>query len=611
MSRLYRVAPTLLLLGLALLVVGERVLGGTHALRLPASGLGALLVVSAWVTRRAEQLRYTRDASPNAAAAAATALIGYTLCVLSLGLYIWWQYASAEPTSLERVAFAGFMISLVVGLPVALTADWSRGGLTQPERIELRRVRGAAAGAATLGLAASSVFVLNALARDHDRRWDWGGITTVIASTGTAELVDNLDEPVDVTLFYPPASDTLQAILPYFTELANRSPLLAVDVLDQAIEPQRASALGVVDNGTVVVARGGRQERIVVPVDLKLARGMVTDLDRTFQERLLRATYERRNVSFTVGHGELKVHREELHGGHHDGHASAREPIHQRRTTRNLRNWLKTLNVTSSELGADQGLGRDIAQSAGIVAVIAPTEALAPEEADSLLRFVDAGGSLFIALEPDARDGLKPLLSALGVKRLPGLASHERLHRRRTGATSDRRAIVTNRYGTHLVARTLAQHGGDAYVTFNGAAALAHSDPNAAVIFSAPGTWRDLDGDGIAKAGEPPVTEALALALARGSGRQGGRVFIIGDADVLTDAHISGPGPNLQLVTDALAWLAHAGDTQLRVTEPERDPPLIHTRDEDTLWFWLTIVGVPLAVFCFGLLWVRRRGAET
>ena len=87
------------------------------------------------------------------------------------------------------------------------------------------------------------------------------------------------------------------------------------------------------------------------------------------------------------------------------------------------------------------------------------------------------------------------------------------------------------------------------------------------------------------------------------------RVVFFADIDVFLDSYQQA-FPVLQvLFRDAVKWLggeeALAGEIL-----SEKDEPIVHTENEDILWFYATIVGAPMLVLAFGL-WIgrsRRRG---
>jgi len=591
--RTLRLPPVLLVVGLALVFIGERILGGTGADRWLFTLAGVAVVADAAIWRGLDRRR-ARDDDRRAAS---TALLGYLMVLAGLGVYLLTTRAlgigSVEGSLEETALTVLWLVALVTGAPVAILSDWTRARDGKALGVELRRVRAAAGGALVLGLVVSWVFTLNYLADRHDVRWDWSELARVELGDGTQDLLANLSDDIEIVLFYPPASETLERVRPYFDRVDRASDRVRVRYLDHAVEPARARQLGASGNGIIFVTRGNERQSIPLPAEFERARPRLKDLDRDLQEALLKVTYERRTLSMTVGHNERQARRN--------------SPPAEQMTE--LLEWLSKLNVNVDDLGVQQGLGREITRDAGIVAVIGPTERFHPESVESLRRWYAEGGSLLLLLDPDVEVGLEPLLADLGLVMQPGVVAHERYHLRVSGGPSDRSNVVTNRYDSHPVTRTLAREARRSWLTLDSAGAFRidrETTPAPQPLVRAmPGAWLDRDGDFHPSAGESLDVDVIAAAATTGRGIEAGRAVVIADSDLISNRWVN--TANAQLFGDALAWLARAGDAQLRVTQPRRDPPLVHTRAENLLWFWTTVAGVPLLVLLGGLVLVRRR----
>ena len=605
MNRPGRFAPVFWLVGSALILVGQRYTA-PGALAWVLIGVGTGLAVSA-VVFCADGFR---DGSRGSAVRAATgrALAFYSLAASSLLLY---PLTFSEVT--DRLGFdgdaaatwratwtVGWMLAWWVGTVTAVGGDWTRfrgGGELEP-----LRVRAATAAAASLALAVAWVFAVNYTAGERDRLWEWSARSRAKVSEATLELVGGLRDQVEVVAFFPPANQVLRRIEPFLDEVAAAGPV-EVTVLDQALEPSRAADLGARENGVLFVVRGEDQRRIDLDVDYSRAKSGLGSLDREFQEALLEIGRERRTVYLTVGHGER---------GEYAGEAGLPG-------MRNARGILRALNVTTRNLSVTdliQGLPAD----AGLVAAFGPTERFLAEEVDSLRRFWNRGGSLLLFLEPGIEHGLEPLLADLGVRQIEGTVANERYHLRRDGALSDRRLLVTNRFGSHATVSDLSRAANRIGLVLEGASALegVTGAPARSSVLVRPmtGSWLERDGDFERDSeGETDRIEALAMASTRSATESDSvesRAVVIGDVDAMNDdyVYITGPGAmsaNAKLLLDAYTWLAREDETSVSSVPGDDDPVLQRTRGESIRWFLGTVFGVPALVLAAGFLFVRRR----
>lgn len=600
-----RFAPVLWLLSSALVLAGGR-FAGPGVLRGLLLGVGTGLAVLV-VASCAGEFAASDSGSPlRLAARRAVCLYGLAAVGLLLGLLTIWgvilqpAFDDDSAVSWRAIGTVAWLLAWWLGTVAAVGADWTRfrGGDLEP-----RRVRAATAAALSLALAVAWVFAVNYTAGERDRLWEWSAQSRARASEATLELVGSLRAPVEVVAFFPPANRVLRRIEPFLDEVAAAGPV-EVAVLDQALEPTRAAELGARENGVLVLLRGGDQRRIELDVDYERAKRSLGSLDREFQEALLEIGRERRTLYVTAGHGERGEYAND-----------AGEP-----GLGNAYGILRALNVGTRNLPVAD-LIQDLPPDAGVVAALGPTRRFLPEEVDSLRRFWTRGGSVLLLLEPGVDHGLEPLLEEMAVRRLEGTVANDRYHLRRDGGASDRRLVLTNRFGSHATTSDLSRAASRIGLVLEGAAGLegVAGGPARSTVLVRPmtGSWLELDGDFERdRDAEPDAIEALAMAstLPVESAGEGGesRAVVIGDVDALNDdyVYVTGPGAmsaNAKLLLDAYVWLAREDEAAVASVPGEDDPVLQRTRGESIRWFLGTVFGVPALVLATGLGYVRRR----
>lgn len=602
----WRAAPVLWLVGSTLILAGERyaasdILGGLFL------GIGTALAITAVGACAAELLNADRGSA--ARTQARRSLGFYGLAALGLLLYpLTWTgvvdrlgFDDDGAGTWRAVWTVAWLLAWWVGTMAAIGGDWTRyrgGGDLEP-----RRVRAATAAAASLALAVAWVFALNYTAREGDRLWEWSARSRAQVSEATLELVGAMREPVEVVAFFPPANQVLRRIEPFLDEVAAAGPL-DVTVLDQALEPSRAAELGARENGVLFLLRGGDQRRIELDVDYERAKRSLGSLDREFQEALLEIARERRTLYVTVGHGERAEYAND-----------AGEP-----GLGNAYGILRALNVNTRNLPVAD-LIQDLPPDAGVVAALGPTRRFLPEEVDSLRRFWKRGGSVLLLLEPGVDAGLEPLLEEMAIRRLEGTVANDRYHLRRDGGASDRRLVLTNRFGSHATTSDLSRAASRIGLVLEGAAGFegVAGGPARSTVLVRPmtGSWLELDGDFERdRDAEPDAIEALAMASTlpvESAGESGeSRAVVIGDVDALNDdyVYVTGPGAmsaNAKLLLDAYVWLAREDESAVASVPGDDDPVLQRTRGESIRWFLGTVFGVPALVLATGFGYVRRR----
>lgn len=600
----------LVLLGLALVFVGERAIG-TGGARVAVTALGLGLIAVAVAARIIRLLRATGERK----AVERLLLVLYVLGAAGVLLYFLQGELGAALTGgalssraprLAVVLQALFPALLAASVIPLVLVELSYATMARAPVIEAGRVRDAAS--TGLGLAAALVFAFSAVfvATARDVKWDLSYFRTARPGEATRNIVRGLDAPLRVSLFFPPANEVREQVADYFGDLARESPQLVLESYDQAIDVARARELGVTGNGTVVIHRdGGRKELLSMALELERARSQLRNLDQDAQKRLLMVARGRKAIYLTAGHGErseVKV-----------------DATDQRAGISMLRRAFEVQNLEVKPLGVAEGLASEVPGDAAAVLVLGPTERFAAEEIAALRRYFERGGRLLVALDPEARADHGPLVAPFGFRFQAVTLANDEAHVRRSHQLSDRSLIGTATYASHASISTLARYGNRAPMVFINAGYLEELSPPLAdvatdvTVRAHPRTWNDRDGN---FEFNPPAEERQAFTLAAVATRKvgqatddknQGRAILVADSDAFTDLVLESFPGNAYFAADGLRWLV--GEEHLAgETVTEEDTPVEHTRRQDMVWFYSSVFLMPALVLGAGLLVTRNRG---
>ncbi len=648
-------APLAMLLGGMLAIfIGERLVGGgTYRM---FSLLGALLVLGAIASRT---MRFTGSEGDRKLANRILLLLtlvgaaGLALYALQSDLL---ASMSDKPLDRSSPKLFGVLAILWPALVVAcvlptIFVEVAWRSIARAPKLEVARIRDAAM--TGLGLSGAFVFAFSFLyvATQRDAKFDLSYFRTSRPGESSRKIVRALDQPLNISIFYPPGNDVREEVEGYFADLAKESPELKVTTYDNAVDIAKAKELNVTANGMVVVSRGGRKEMLNIGLELEGARNQLRNLDKEVQKRLLQVGRPGRTIYLTTGHGER-------------GFDPAND-TDKRMTLRDLREVLQSQSYAVKTIGMADGLGVDLPEDAALVAIIGPQQELLAEEVAALSRYVDRGGRLFVALDPDVRPdptlpGAPPvmteLLAKLGLKYVPTPLANDQIYAQRTYQKSDRTNIATGGYSSHPSVSSLSRLSARAPMVFFGAGHLEEVKERAAgttVDFTVRAhgqTFLDANRNFLPDAGEQRKTWELAAAVKRkvdlpkpsdepakkddpaakkddptakkddptakkdekkdekkDKPRQPDelRAIVLSDSDALGDGLLSNPG-NAYFFLDGVRWLV--GDESIAgEVSSETDVPIAHTRKQDQAWFYSCIFLVPALVIGLGAFMTRRR----
>ncbi|MDB4971459.1 MAG: transporter [Myxococcales bacterium] len=597
--------------GMLLAFVGERVIGAGSARAL--TGVGVLLIGVALAVRAARAKKSRADRL----AVERMLLALYAVGTFSLALYLAQSDLSSTvlgkplerdwPKLATTLGALWPVLWLFSSLPIIM-GEFSYAAVARAPKLETARVRDAVWSG--VGLAGAIVFAVAVayVATERDKKADFSYFRTAKPGEATRKIVQTMDQPIQVSLFFPPANEVREEVSGYFDDLTKESKMLEVKSYDRDVDPTKARELGVTGNGIVVVARGGHREQLSIGLELEGARAQLRNLDRDVQTRLLKVARPARNVYFVTGHGERTF-----------------DPINdtdKRATVRDMRELMTQQGYTVRQLGAAEGLAQEVPQDAALLVIAGPTKTFLPEEAASLVRFFNKGGRLLVAVDPEAGLDMHELLAPLGVKFVTTLLASDQVYARKTNQLSDRQNIVSASFTSHPSVTTLGRYGGRAPLIFIGAGhfeELKDKPKENSVDFTVrahPSTWNDVNGN---FAFDPPAEARKTWELVAAVAHKGkdekekkdeGRALVIADSDLLGDGILGAQG-NPLLVLDGAKWLV--GDENITgAVSSENDIPIVHTKKQDQVWFYGSAFLAPALVLGIGaLVNGRRRGRQS
>jgi hypothetical protein len=594
--------------GMLLAFIGERVVGAGTARLLTAVGvvmLGAAIAVRATRAIRAPEDRRIAERM---------FLVFYSVGTFAVALYLAQSDLSSSVLGkpLERdwpklatvLAALWPALWLFSALPIIM-GEFSYAVVARSPRLELARIRDAVWSGVGLAGAVVFCFALVYVASERDKKTDLSYFRTAKPGEATRKIVRTMDQPIQISLFFPPANEVREQVSGYFDDLKKESNLLQVQSFDRDVDPQKARELGVSGNGIVVVARGGHREQLSIGLELEGARTQLRNLDRDVQTRLLKVARPARTLYFVTGHGERTF-----------------DPVgdvDKRLTVRELRELLTQQGYTIKQLGPAEGLTQEVPADATAVAIIGPQKPLLAEEAAALQRYFEKGGRLFVALDPEAGLDFHELLGPLGVKFVATLLTNDQMFARKSNQISDRMNIVSATFSSHPSVTTLGRLGARAPLIFVGAGHFEEQKDKPKdttvdiTVRSMPSTWNDANANfTFDPPGESRKTWEIAMAITRKGKDQKekkdeGRAILVADSDILCDGIIPTAGNQL-LPLDGIKWLIGEESIAGEISN-ENDVPIVHTKQKDQVWFYGSSFLAPALVLGIGFLAVgRRRG---
>jgi hypothetical protein len=640
----------ILFFGLLCLFAGQRALAHMDTTSTVLTGLGLLSVIGATGVR---VWAFTRETGRRRAVEAVM-----LLCHAGVGvaLLIYFFVASKDGVEHKTYIMATVTWLIILGLSVIplimietslgfVGRDWfpKKGEKVADEAaVELFRVKEMATNGLTIALAAAFLMVTCNTMKDRDINKDVSYFKTSQPGSATVAMVNKMNAPLRVLLFFPDVNQVADEVEAYFRNLGEQTGKVVVERHDRLVSPTLAKEHKVNADGTIVLLRGepeekddkkdekkpeekkedgpiaSQSEKITLPTDFsKARRDKLREFDADVQKALMKVVRAKRVAYFSVGHGELNDPKS-------TGPMENQDPLARSTLLKQL------MSLLNYEVKDWDGFGKPVPDDCTILFVLGPRHELLDEELKAIDDYLEEGGALLLVLDPQSKaTNLGVLEGRLGVKYNPGVLADDKEFMVQQHNSSDHRLILTNQFSSHASVTTLSRGGVRSGILLIESGHLEPHDfmvdqgkdppKRTWVVRSMASTFVDLNGnreydEGSEKRDRYNIGAAIEDDSGKGDkGKEeekvGMRAMVFADSEAFSDVLLRKVPLIQALVVDAVKWLGGEEDLAGE-TISEKDVLIEHTKSEDVVWFYLSLVGAPLIILGLGLagvMWRRRR----
>lgn len=587
---------------------------------------------------------------------AETALLACYLGLLVAGLMYftttktglgWVGMAEATPKSLARfdtiMSIGAALIALCAILPAvfmeATVGEWTADD--PDDAVEFQRVREMGVSGLTIGLAAALMLVTCNVAKQKNVKKDVSYFRTSAPGESTRKIVASMKDPVRVLLFFPEVNEVGEEVEGYFRELGRKTGKVVIERHDRLVSAQLAQKYQVQKDGTVVLVRGGAVDAAApgAPTDDKFGKfdldtdferarrqtGKLRVLDQTVNTELLKLVREKRKAYLTVGHAELND-PDSLPVQYRGRYPDAKSVV--------VKEILRQLNYETKNLPT-MDLIRDVPSDATVVMVLGPKTRFEPGELAALTRYLDNGGRVLVAVDPEGEFDLGPLAGYLGVSIDRRILHDDKNYTPERGQPTDRALALTNGFSSHPSTTSLSRGAANQAILLQTAGALIEQDftvagdkPKRTITIRSMGdAW--LDGDGnhtfdaaTEKRDRYPVGAAIegpARKNPDGTDAEPWRALVFSDSDLFADRVFQTLTGQRTLDTnsrtlpdDSVRWLG-GEESFAGIVNNEKEREFTKSKKQQSVWLLITTLLAPITVFGLGLAYAlssrRRRSA--
>ncbi len=478
--------------------------------------------------------------------------------------------------------------------------------------------------AVIVGLGFLLLFPTNYIVHQTNFRYDASFFKTASPGDSTIKITKEATSPFVAYVFSGASSEVGIELADYFAELKKSAPI-RVELVDQVAQPKLSKKLKIRDNGYVVISteaiaskdkpsiedkmskRAVRPQRIRIGsnIDDKQVKDKLRNFDAKVRKAMIALERGRLSAYVTTGHSELTWKDKKP------------TPL---RNIRVFKEGLESYNFRLKTFGVADGLATKVPKNAAVLLVLGPDLGLTENEYLSIKKYLEDGGAALLAIEaPEFReanalgdkvDYTDALLKWLGIGFEEGVLLSKSGMQPVTRSKQDHMHFVTKQFDKHPSLSTINAQSSQSFGLFlSTPGALKVLDKKEGrvlktVVRSPSGSWMETNRNLEIDSGELRGSRPVGIAVET----EKWRAFVTSDASLFSDFAMQNTG-NQQFSLDVVNWLSRL-ETQTGTLSSEADLPFTPTKKGQAIWFYLSILGIPVFVLIFGWIRIRRRKQE-
>lgn len=466
---------------------------------------------------------------------------------------------------------------------------------------------------AAVFLALVLVQMVNFVALNNAKRWDWSGRQYYALSDKTTNLIAELDQRVEITVFFQEEHTLYADIENLLEEYQYESRNIHVEWVDPARDLARTEKLaekyGLTEAQVVVFDMNGKS-KVVREADLAdymKVKGQRMPVISAFKgEQAFSSAIqglvqgETPVVYFLVGHGERQVTNfDQIMGYSSIGTVIFNDNLE-----------VKELLLTKE---------KQIPEDAAALIIAGPSKRISGVELEMVEDYLNRSGRLMVLLDALKETGIEAMLYRWGV----ALRNDFVLDPENTLKGSD---VYVRTYYEHPITLRMGTAGArfhlprsvEPLVVDSHKADVGDRPTVVQLAMTSEKSWSETQVDETSakydeNTGDLRGSFSLAVAVERGASQElldvqirPSRMVVFGDSDFISNGALA--GGNQDLFMSALNWLLDREELMAIAPKPIEEIKLSLTRKHLNSLFWINIAGIPSVAAVVGLLvWFRRR----
>jgi ABC-type uncharacterized transport system involved in gliding motility auxiliary subunit len=429
-------------------------------------------------------------------------------------------------------------------------------------------------------LTLSILGVINYLGNKNFKEYDLTSQKRNSLTDQSRKVIQMVKSPLKITVFA--LREEWDSMLNLVKLYKAQNNLITIEAIDTDVRPEIVKSKNITQNGTVIIEYNGQETPFLLVDELSVTNALLKSL-RT--EKVI--------LYFTTGHQELSCSETSQ-----EGISGLCEKLKSQSYE------IRTLDLTKM---------MSVPSDATAVVVLGPISGFLQQEAEILNKYVQKGGSLFLALAPAFKtklyDNLIEIVKPYGLD----LGKDIVIDRLSTIQGAEATIPIVSKYETqHPITEGFNQR--TVFPLSSSVKSVPGKDTATILAYTSsyPGSWAETDlkavTQGKARYEEKKDSKGPIglIGAAEGTGESTSRIILLGSSSFLVNAYQTTSG-NMTLFLNSLSWLVNDEDIISFNRPGIEESPVILSAKHLQMIFVISILLVPIIFFGTAIFIYRRR----
>ena len=584
-------------------------------------GLG-LLITGVFICRSSKLQEYKSESKKSLIYVLGWKLLIVFACLMYLVYIDFLEASGGNFGIIEKLSLGAWILLGIWGILLGIGVELATCGAGRAfdttkivrKYFDLTRIKKALSYYSSIALVLGICICLCYGASKRNKTFDLSYLKIATPSSETVSYLESHPQ-IKVEAYFANDNEVRYYVEKYFSLISSKLPGISVEYIDLDSSPAKANERDISKNGFVVFVDSSKDKinKFYVNDEIAASKKILRNFDKEVQTHLKELIEKSKTIYLTTSHLEYSIKEE------------GKNPF---KSFKSLSKIFSQINYNVKTLNT-QELISGVPEDASCLMIVSAKSSFLSQEISSIDKYLNQGGCLVAFLDSiggsdgkvvSASNGITEYLKSKGLVYNKVVLGNAVNHVQLFHSPVDNWFLATNNYSKHPTMETLLALRQQAILLMFGSGYFSFVPSKegwgySSLVKTLPATFIDKNLNYKQDTGETGDSQVFDLIVASSKpvagnkqdssddGKKESRMVLFSNSSITSDALI-GNTANRIMVLEAFKW-GFQDETMFTSSSSEEDVKIQHTREENIIWFNLTVFGIPVLILLIGFIVLR------